>query len=346
MKKTALPVLLIVWSACCVGVFAADDEIRLRPSGRVSGVVRMTSPTEVSVEMAAGVSKQVSVGEIESIAFAAEPPQLKLVRGAIASRNFENALLNLGKIDAANVSRAEIKQDLQFYVALCRSNLALAGNGDIRDAGKLMLAFVDGNKDNYHYLQGSEILGDLLAAVGAYDKAYERYDAVEKSPWPDHKLRAGIAKGRVLVAQKKYAEALTAFDKVLADVGQSKDEKLDKQRLAAILGKAECMAQMGDFEPAIKIVEEVVEKANPEDAELSARAYVTLGNCYRKKPGGTKSAILAFLHVDQLYFSNRDAHAEALHNLATLWNDIGKPERASQATQLLKERYANSSWAK
>ena len=229
---------------------------------------------------------------------------------------------------------------------MCRSRLSLAGNGDIRDAGKLMLAFVNENKDSYHYLQGSEILGDLLSAVGQYDKAYERYDAVEKAPWPDFKLRAGIAKGRVRLAQKKYAEAQTAFDKVLADVSPSKDEKLEKQRLAAVLGKAECLAQTGQVEPAVKMVEDIVAKAGPEDSDLAARAYVTLGNCYRKKPGGTKEALLAFLHVDVLYFANREAHAEALANLATLWNEVGKPERAMQASQLLKERYANSSWAK
>ena len=40
------------------------------------------------------------------------------------------------------------------------------------------------------------------------------------------------------------------------------------------------------------------------------------------------------------------AHAEALWNLAKLWNDIGKAERAVQATQLLKDRYPSSPWAK
>ncbi len=346
MNKFVALLASAFWLFVALNARAADDEIRLKPSGRTGGVVRSTSPIEVTVEIAAGVSKQIPVGEIESIAYAAEPPQLKLVRSAVANSNFESALANLEKINVENVSRAEIKQDLQFYRALCRSRLALAGNGDIRDAGKMMLDFVNGNKDSYHYLAASQVLGDLLAAVGKYDLAYQRYDAVEKAPWPDYKRRATIAKGRVLAAQQKFAEAQAAFEKVLAEPANPKDEQLEKQRLAATLGKAECMAQAGQFEPAIKMVEDVVEKASPEDADLNGRAYVTLGNCLRKKPGGTKAAILAFLHVDLLYNANREAHAEALANLKNLWNEDGKPERAMQAAQLLKQRYANSSWAK
>ena len=54
---------------------------------------------------------------------------------------------------------------------------------------------------------------------------------------------------------------------------------------------------------------------------------------------------MAFLHVDLLYARYGDLHAEALANLATLWADVDKPERADQARALLREKYPSSVWA-
>jgi tetratricopeptide (TPR) repeat protein len=323
---------------------AADDTIRLRPTGTVKGTLSAMTPTEVSLDMAAGQKKQIAVNDIDAILFEGEPPEIKLVRSQIANGNFEQALTMLEKIDPAKVTRPEVKQDLMFYKALSRARLALAGSGDVREAGSQMRTFVNANPTNYHFLPAAELLGDLFAAVGLLDRAYEQYAVVEKAPWPEYKMRAGVAKGRVLASQKKYPEALAAFDAVLKLSGGGK-EAAESQKLAAQLGKATCLAATGEPDAGIKLVQEVIDKAEPEDADLNARAYVTLGNCYRQKEGATKDALLAFLHVDLLYNRDREAHAEALWNLARLWNELGKPERALQATQLLKDHYGGTSWA-
>ena len=77
---------------------------------------------------------------------------------------------------------------------------------------------------------------------------------------------------------------------------------------------------------------------------MQAQAYNTLGTALRKA-GKPQDALLAFLHVDVLYFASAEDHAEALANLAQLWNEVQKPERAAQALQTLKTRYKNSRWA-
>ena len=59
-----------------------------------------------------------------------------------------------------------------------------------------------------------------------------------------------------------------------------------------------------------------------------------------------KDALLAFLHVDVLYNTVPASHAEALAKLVPLWEAIGKPGRAREARQLLRERYPNSRWAR
>ena len=93
------------------------------------------------------------------------------------------------------------------------------------------------------------------------------------------------------------------------------------------------------------MVEQVIKDADPEQKELHARAYNALGSCYQRA-GQAKDALLAYLHVDVLYSSVPDAHAEALANLATLWRSIGQESRAREARQVLEQRYANSKWAK
>ena len=84
----------------------------------------------------------------------------------------------------------------------------------------------------------------------------------------------------------------------------------------------------------------------PNKPELYARAYNnTLGNCLLKADR-KKEALLAFLHVDQLYANHPLAHAEALKNLVALWSELGNPQRSAEAQQMLKARYGNTRWGK
>lgn len=328
--------VLVVGLAMGTAVEAAD---RVRTAkGTVNGTIRSISPSELTIELASGESQTVRASEIRSMGFEGEPNRLQTVRAAATGGRYDDALRALDEIDAAAITRAEIKTDLEFYRAWCQGKLALAGAGNPREAGKQVRDFVKANAQSYHFYPASELLGDLLAAVGAYDKALEEYAKIASSGWPDAQLRAGVARGRVLRAQGRAAEALTAFDGVLAEAGDNADEAIAAQRLAAQLGKAECLADAGQYDEGVKLVQEIIQQAAPEDAETRARAYNALGLCW-KKAGRPKDALLAYLHVDVLYFSAADAHAEALKNLAELWNTVGQPERAAQALEIWRERY-------
>jgi hypothetical protein len=133
------------------------------------------------------------------------------------------------------------------------------------------------------------------------------------------------------------------FDSVLAMNDESDNGKA--QKLSATLGKAISLAASSHIDDATKLIEDVIQNADPEQKELQARAYNALGICYEKasKP---KDALLAFLHVDVLYSTVPEAHAEALSHLIPLWIAVGQEARSREARQTLQEKYGNSKWAK
>ena len=331
-----------VWLAAG-GVGRALDAIKTATTPvPLRGEIKVMTPVEVELRLGAG-TKKVSVNEIVYISYDSEPAGLKTGRIALLAGRYEDALASLEKVSAEEQNRPEIKQDVEFYSALCRAELALGGSGDVIAAGRLMAAFVKTYKGSYHWLKANEVVGDLLVANGQHEQAEKYYAELGKAPWPDYQMRAGVAVGRARLAQKKTAEALDSFESVLKT--DATGELAQLERLAATVGKARCQIANKQYDEAIKTVNDVIAKIDPEQVELNARAYNALGTAL-KDAGRVKEALLAFLHVDVLYFTVPEEHAEALANLAELWEKARKPERADRARRTLEERYKNSPWAK
>jgi tetratricopeptide (TPR) repeat protein len=206
-------------------------------------------------------------------------------------------------------------------------------------AGSKMAAFVRSNASNYHFLEGCSLVGDLLVAAGRYDTAVDYYKKLAEPPWPDFRIRAGVAMGQAQLAAGKTSDALKSFEAALGINAQG--ELAERQRMAAALGRARCLAETDKVDEAVQLINNVIDNADPEDHDLLGQAYNALGVAQRKA-GRAKDALLAFLHVDVLYFRSARDHIEALRNLVQLWNEVQKPERAAEATQILRERYNRS----
>jgi tetratricopeptide (TPR) repeat protein len=343
-------------SAWCVAVAlmfalvrdaAAIDTVRKHGNARAAGTLKGVSATEVTIDVQ-GKLEKIPVTDVESVEYDGEPSELKLARSAIKSGGDKNAIVQLDKIKVDAATKPEVKADLAYYRALAMARMALAGGGDLKQAGTAMYQFTTSFPTSYHYYRAQEMLGELLVADNNVDAALKTYAVLDAAPFDEMKMRAGTARGRALMAQSKYAEALVEFDKVLAlpfNPMTQKGTAAESQRFAAILGKAQCQANTGGYEDAIKQLEgTVIANLNPEESALQALAYNTLGNCYNQKPDGKKSALLAFLHTDVLYNNVPNAHAEALWNLSHLWVDIGKNERGQECLNRLNRLYPGSPW--
>ena len=299
--------------------------------------------TEITLNKGLPGNKPIAVNQIRSVVFDGEPSELSQARISAANGNYQKALDALEKIDIAAIRRDFIKQDIDFYKAFCAGKLAVSGNGEIVDAGRQLNSFVRANPKNFHYLSATELMGDLLMADGRFEPAQKQYAELAKAPWPDYKIRAAVAAGRTLQAQGKHAEAIAQFDSALSITDSGADA--ESQKLSATLAKAVSQAETGGVDQAVTSIESIIQSTDPQEKELHARAYNALGNCY-EKAGKTKDALLAFLHVDVLYNTVPEAHAEALAHMVPLWEAIGQQERARESREQLQERYAGTAWAK
>ncbi len=334
---------ILLFLSCALTANAQNDRVRTLTS-TVAGEITQTTPMAVTVRRGS-TEIETPVNEIRSVVFGDEPSALTQARVNADNGGYAKALEKLKSIDTKAINNPLVVQEVEYYQAMCAARLALLGEGSVQDAGRSLAGFLSQNRNNnHHFLEGTELLGDLLAAAGSYDNAERYYEQLAKTPWPAYKMRAGVLTGRALQAQGKHADALQRFDAALALDGGD-DPTAKPEILAATLGKAVSLAATGKSDEGVDLIQQVIRDADPDQKELLATAYNALGTAYLEA-GEQKDAFYAFLHVEELFKSVAPARAEALYQLGSLWEVVGKPNEAREARNTLKQQYGNTTWAK
>lgn len=317
------------------------DQVFLTKGTPSRGVVSDMSRDEVKLDMS-GVSRTIDVSEIVRIVYRDEPPDLSAARTNVLQKNYNQALNDLRKAEAQKIDNPFVRQDVEYYKALCQCRLAMSEGGDKTSATTAMLNFVKSAPQSYHFYEAAELLGDLAMSSGKWADAVRYYGPLSSARWPDYQIRANNVLGRALIGEKKFDEALEKFKSVIgSDLSTA---EATRQKNLAQVGKAICLAETGKAEEAVTALKDLIDKNDPQDNVLFARAYNALGRCYLKL-NQPKEARMAFLHTDILFYSDADAHAEALYNLSKIWSTLDKSDRAVAARNTLRERYAGSIWA-
>src|SRR5688500_13649298 len=83
-----------------------------------SGMSRDKVTLEVS-----GNAREIGVNDIVRITFKEEPAELNAARTSVLQKNYGQALTDLKKLDGQKIDREFIKQDIDFYRALCLARL-------------------------------------------------------------------------------------------------------------------------------------------------------------------------------------------------------------------------------
>jgi len=340
--------LALVAAAACLalpGTVAAqgqfDQVYVLRQPTPNRGTITSMTKDEVGMDMA-GVARTFPVNEIVRISYGDENPELTNARNLVQQKNYNAALTELRKLQGVQIPREYMKQDVDYLTALCLARLAMSEGGDKKAAAQAMLDFVRSAPNSWHFYDAAEVLGDLAASSGDNAAAARYYAGLTKAPWEDYRMRANIAVGNALLAQKNAAEALNRFNDVLN--ASLTNPEANTLKTFAQIGKAQCLAETGKPDEGVKIIEEIIANNDPSDSLLFGKAYNALGNCYLKS-NKTKEALQAFLHTDILFYADGPTHAEALYHLSKLWSEVNKSDRAVEARNTLRERYSGSAWS-
>ena len=346
MKFSPVSVHLLICTLamllCQQSAFAQRDQVFGLRGTPTSGTITAVSPSGITLQVGSS-SKVVPLNEIQRVTFDGEPNELRRAREAAHQGRFEDARAELDKLNVADLRRDFVRQDVEYYSAYLDSRMSLTEGGNKDAALEALLTFVRRHPQSYHFYEAAETLGDLAVALGKNEDAVRYYAALAKAPWPEYKLRSAMLEARAQGALQQWDAAQQRYDSVLAS--ELDTPEVHRLKLLATVGRAVTVAHKGHPQEAIETLQGVVAQNDSSDVELFSRAYNALGTCYvlAQQP---QEALLAYLHVDLLFFGDPEEHAEALFHLSKLWNEVNKPDRAVTARNMLQTRYAGTAWAR
>ncbi len=323
----------------------ATEQINRKREKPVSGEITSVSKTEVAIKVTAPKADTIKVtpNDIVSIIWTGEPPESNLARKAEEAGHYQKAIDGYQKsLQSAKSPSANFKNDLDFGIARATGKLALTDASKIDDAIKKLEDFVKKQGDHYRYYDAINLLGQLHTAKKDFAKAKQDFETLGKAPWKDYQMAAKIALGRMALVENNLDEAVSQYDAVVAMQPEGPVE--ESQRQEAVLGKARVLIVQKKYDDALKLLDEVIDKAPIDDVKVNAEAFMRKGDCLREQ--GDDEALYAYLLVHIMFSSEKAMDAEALYRLALLWEKKGDKSRAEEARDILRSEYENSDWAK
>ncbi|MDO4551541.1 MAG: hypothetical protein Q4C96_09870 [Planctomycetia bacterium] len=331
----------------CIMFFTAaqaDDQIKRHSEERsfAANVIR-TTPDEITINRS-GMESTVPVGDIEFITYENEPTQLREGRRSINSGQNEDARDTLLKLKDDMISRNDIKMERDFFIALANTNIAYQG-GDVSLAKAIdgLEKFIKDHPKSYRYYEALQLLGDLYLQTKETkkaDTAFTRLSKVESSP--TIRAHGCLGKGRVLLTRGKAGatEAQKMYNEVQKTInaGEISGKMKDMMQLNVTLGLARCAAYQEKYAEAQKMAQQVIDSVPPEDNQMNALAFNTLGDAL-KRSGKPRDAIVAYLHTHLLYNLDPVLHTEALTELINLCRSTGDTLKARELEGIQLERY-------
>lgn len=344
MKHLARALLGVTLLPCLLNAAAAIDVVQRRSTTtKAQGEVTDIGKTEITVKPRNGDPVTIPANDIQLVDWSDAPAIFKVARSDESAGRLQKALDGYEKVVSENRAKGEgLKTDLEFFIARTLGKLAQGDTTRLAEAIEKLERFKQQHADSFRYYECLDALGRLYLEQGELAKSKATFEALGQSPFPENKMSAQIALGRLSLRENNVAEALQAFEAVGRMPAAGPAEAAKKQE--ARLGVAHCLQLQKEYDKAIALLNEIIASADADDAALQAEAYVRMGDCC-EAAGKPKEAMLAYLHVDVLFPSEKGLHAESLFHLSKLWNTVGQPDRAQDAADRLTSEYPKSAWA-
>lgn len=325
------------------GAFAVDQVTRRSDNVTLRGEFTAMTTESITIKLTGGREETVSVADIRTLRFDQEPTLLAQAQSNERSGALDAALTKYEQVQSEyNGSDKRLVTDLAYLIARTKCRLSLADPNLRADARTAIQQFRTANRSNFRYLEGTLLEAAVAAADGDQAGARSLLQEVQTSTVKGFQLQAGVQLGELLLAAGETSEAAQAFDAVIQQ--SQGDSSAAAAHWAGLLGRARCAQADNQLDDAITRIEQVIAGASQAQTDVLADAWVLKGDCLRLR-NEQKAALMAYLHVDVLYPSEPNQHAQSLYRLAQLWGPAGHQDRAEDAAARLTDRYPNSEWA-
>jgi tetratricopeptide (TPR) repeat protein len=329
------------------GTSVADEVILIPnstfkvPGNRVRGNIDAETPNVVKIQPTAGAAQEIPVDQIASVSYSGQPPMMQLAETSESQGNVAEAIDRYKRAASEASSLPLAAQAAQFGAARALAGLALASPNKADEAIKALEAFLKAHPKSRHQGPALELIARLSLAQGASAKgAVARADSALNDlaaiPWAAD--RAAILKTRVLAKKGQNDEAVKQLDAIIASAPKGSRKAVEAQ-----LARAESLVALKKFPDAEASVKGVIKEIPVEAADLQAQANNTLGDCLRAA-GQPKNALKAYLRTDILFDKDKEEHARALSQIAQIWRELKRDDRADEVVERLKQQYPQSPW--
>jgi len=342
MKRFSLQsVLCCVVVMSCISTASAVDTLYIEGAAAARGTITGYTKDVVKIQQGSN-EREIPVNTITAINWDAEPLDLKNARSSEKSGNISKSLELYQKVkeNLAGLSK-DAQTDLNYLMARAQARLAISNPSKADEAIKALEAFKTANANHFRFYELQQYLGQLYAVKGDTAKATAAFNEMKSAPYKDYQMAAQILAADALLAGGDVDKAKAEYQTV-ANMETNSQQELNRKNEAR-LGLSLCQTKQGQPAEAVKIANDVINETEPTQASVQARAFLRKGDALvaLEKP---QQAVIAYLAVDLLFASEPNLHAEALHHLSTLWNQIGKADRASDAQARLRSQYPESPW--
>ena len=335
-SSLALTLGSIATSLGDVVTLTSDATTKGAAGGIVRGQVTSESPTKVEVKLGNTVTS-IPTNEVVSINYDNHPASLDQALAKEAANALQEAADLFKKAAADASTRPFIAEDAAFGQARALSELAQTDPARAAEAISLLETFSRSYKAGRHVGPALEALAKLQIARDNFSGLETTLAALAQLPKGDD--RSAIFRIKVLTKKGQLEQALAELDKLIASAPEGSTKRRDAQ-----LSKAENLVALKKFADAEATVRAVIKGAATEDAATQALAHNTLGDCLRAA-GKSKEALYAYLHTDLLFSREKDEHARALAQIALIWRELNRADRADEALERLKQEYPRSPYA-
>jgi tetratricopeptide (TPR) repeat protein len=343
MHRVFATMMILILSAPA----AAEDVIEyFGADGKLAtarGVIDKESPTEVGIKVGAE-SRTISVPQIDSVKYDSQPPQLVTIRGLERSERLEEAYSQYEGIFGSLPANEFLQTAVAFDMLRTACKMAIADPQQSDRAVQMYSSSSAKFGKSRHFYPMQELIGQVHLAKGDMDAAAKAFASLKEVNWPGYREKGLVYEGLARLRAGKLDEAKASFDQVIQSPNADRESTQQKTVAKVYLGQV--MVEKGDASQAESVLRESLSAIPTENSFAKALGHNALGDAILANKKPKEAALDGYLWVLVVYNQNPDQLARAMYHLATIFPQIGFPERGEQLAADLKARFPNSEWAK